>query len=457
MQWIYVSIFISIFVAEAGAQTPRFSLSLSQAEEQTLQKSPALKAALASSEAASFQALTAKSPLWPRLSLEGSYFYLSNVPEKDLGPLGVVAFGSHSNYAVGPMLSYTLFDGGRDRGQFESLKALSEARKADAQNRVSQLRLALRVGYYRVQLAARTLILTANSLKLAQAHSYDIDNRFRAGAASRLDQISAHKEQLSYQLRFNQAQTQLGVALNDLFSLTGHEEVLNTSRPVPEELLRNIPSGTDPPTLVIQVDTIEKSLEKIGGKQSENFSLQHPELLSLEKAAEASRSAAESARGGYWPKLQIYAKSQLIYPNLIIPEQVQQNTLGINLSLPLFEGRLTPNQTSQRNSEAIAADQMREQKRRDFERDWRKLRDNLENLQRQRKINQQNVSESKLIEKLTYDTYRSGRARFLDVQSANFRLLEAEMAAAEVDQQILEQSAQLEYLSGQAEDKSYEK
>ena len=57
------------------------------------------------------------------------------------------------------------------------------------------------------------------------------------------------------------------------------------------------------------------------------------------------------------------------------------------------------------------------------------------------------MQESQQIEKLTYDTYRGGRARFLYVQSANLRLLEAQVNAAEIDHQILEQTANLEYLS----------
>lgn len=448
MKWILALIFA--FQLEARAEV--FSLSLDQAEEQAFKTSPALKSAQASSEAASYQAQTSKSFLWPRLSLDGNYYYQSNVPTADMGPLGTIPFGTHNNYSVGPIFTYTLFDGGRDRNSYESFIALSDARRADYQARQAQLRLNLRIAYFRVQLALKSLMLTADSLKLAQAQSRDIDVRFRAGASSRLDQISAHKDMLSYQMRFNQAQGELGRALRDLFSLTGGGETLDTSRPIPTELVHNAPAGVESASLVVQLDPPEKSLEKILGRGGDQPATNHPELVSLEKVSEASRQAAESAKGGYWPRLQFHAASQLLYPNLVIPEQAIQNTLGVNLSFPLFEGNLTPNQTSQRNSEAMAASFQKEQRQRDFERDWRKIQEGLENLKRQQNLNRQTVKESQEIEKLTYQAYRGGRVRFLDVQSANLRLLESQVNAAEIDHQILEQNANLEYLASQAED-----
>lgn len=448
MKWIFFAILI--FKVQVHAQV--FSLTLEQAEERAFKNSSTLKGAQASVDVASSQAQVSKSVLWPRLSLEAFYFYQSNVPEKDMGPIGTVPFGTHDNYAIGPMLSYTLFDGGKDHKTYDSFKALSEARKADYQARVAQFRLNLRVSYYRVLLASKALLLITDSLKLALAQSHDIDLRFRAGTASRLDQISAHKDQLSYQLRFNQAQTNLGRALRDLLSLVGEDEKWDTSRPIPSELLRKTPSVVEPPSLVVQLDSTEKILQVVVKKEKATLAQNHPELVSLEKTAQASRSAVQSAEGGYWPKIQIYAKSQLIYPNVVIPEQTQQNIFGVALNLPLFEGTLTPKQSSQRRSEALVADLQREQKRRDFIRDWNKIRDGLINLKRQQKINQQNVAESKKIERLTYESYRSGRVRFLDVQSANFRLLEAQVNAVEIDHQILEQTASLEYLSSKVEE-----
>jgi len=429
-----------------NVQLQKMSLSLEQAEKQAVENSPNLKSAAASKDAAASQALTSKSLLWPRLSIDGYYFYQTEVPEANLG-FGKVPFGTHDNYALGPVLSYTLFDGGRDRKAFNSLNALGEAREADYEARRAQLKLNLRVIYFRVQQALKNLALTADALRLSLAQNRDIDLRFKAGAASRLDQISSHKDTLSYQMRFNQAQTDLARTLRDLFALIGTGEGLDTTRPVSAEVSHRLPQRVEPPTLVIDLDQVEQTLKQFTSRESEKPASDHPEIVSLQKSEEASRYAAESARGGYWPKLQLQAKSQILYPNLVIPEQAHQNTLGVNLSFPIFEGNLTPHQISQRTSEAMATAFQREQRRSDFDRDWLKIQNVLTNLRRQQKISQQNVEESHQIEKLTYDSYRSGRVRFLDVQSANFRLLEAQVDSAQIDQQILEQTANLEYLA----------
>lgn len=437
---------ILAFTLPALAQSQKVSLSLEQAENQALQNSPALKAAAATREAASSQALSSKSTLWPRLSIDGYYFYQTNVPEKDMG-FGKLVFGTHDNYALGPVLSYTLFDGGRENKTFHSLSALGEARGADYETRQAQLRLNIRVTYFRVQRALKNLAFTADALRLSMAQNRDIDLRTKAGAASRLDQVLSHKESLTYQMRFNQAQTELGGSLRDLFALTGGGESYDTTRPVSAEVLRRLPAELDAPTIVIELDLPEQSLKQFPLKESQKPSSEHPELIALQKMEEASRFAADSARGGYWPRIQLQAKSQLIYPNFVIPEQANQNTLGVNMSFPIFEGNLTPNQVSQKSSEALVASYQRQQRLVDFNRDWLKIKNVLSNLHRQQQISRQNVAESQQIEKLTYDSYRSGRARYLDVQSANLRLLEAQMNATELDQQILEQTANLEYLS----------
>lgn len=428
------------------AQFQKVSLSLQQAEDQTMQNSLALKAAAAHRDAASSQALTAKSALWPRLSIDGYYFYQTNVPEKDLG-FGKLVFGTHDNYSIGPVLSYTLYDGGREHKSFNSLEALGEARSADFATRQAQLRLNLRVVYFRVQLAMKSLAFTADAVRLSMAQNLDIDLRFKAGAASRLDQVLSHKESLTYQMRFNQAQADLARSLRDLFALTGGGESYDTTRPVSSEVMRRLPPGAEVPTLVVDLDLPEQSLAKLAPNESKKPSIDHPEIVALQKMEEASRFSAESVRGGYWPRIQLQAKAQLVYPNFVIAEQANQNTLGINVSFPIFEGNLTPNQVSQRSSEALMASYQREQRRQDLDRDWRKIQNGLSTLRRQQQISQQNVQESQQIEKLTYDTYRGGRARFLDVQSANLRLLEAQVGAAEIDHQILEQTANLEYLS----------
>lgn len=437
---------VLLFSSLAMAQSPKISLSLEQAEHQALQNSPALKAAAAGRDAASSQALSTKATLWPRLSIDGYYFYQTNVPEKDMG-FGKLVFGTHDNYALGPVLTYMLYDRGRERGAFDSLQALSEARSADFESRQAQLRLNLRVIYFRVQLASKSLAFTADALRLSMAQNRDIDLRTKAGAASRLDQMSSHKDSLTYQMRFNQAQTELARALRDLFALMGGGESLDTTRPVSPEVLRRLPSGVETPTLVVDLDLPEQTLGKFTSREFQKPAVDHPEAVALQKMAEASRFAAESARSGYWPRIQLQAKSQVIYPNFVIPEQAHQNTFGVNVSFPIFEGNLTPHQVSQKSSEFLMANYQREQRRQDFDRDWQKTQNILSGLRRQQKISQQNVQESQQIEKLTYDSYRSGRARYLDVQSANLRLLEAQVNAAEIDHQILEHTANLDYLS----------
>ena len=59
----------------------------------------------------------------------------------------------------------------------------------------------------------------------------------------------------------------------------------------------------------------------------------------------------------------------------------------------------------------------------------------------------ENINEAQEVERLTYQSYRAGKSRLLDVQDANLKLLEAQVSAAQIDSEILNEMAILAYLS----------
>ena len=96
---------------------------------------------------------------------------------------------------------------------------------------------------------------------------------------------------------------------------------------------------------------------------------------------------------------------------------------------------------------ASAAESQKEQRRTDLARDYAKARDLLESLKAQRSVGERNVREAQEVERLTYESYRAGKTNYLDVQSADLRLFEARVAAAQIESQILVQTARLDYLA----------
>lgn len=421
-----------------------------QALERAKAHSGSLRAAEASASSAEQAALGSRSGFYPRLGLEGVFFYQSNVPEKPFAPgAPAVTFGTHRNYSVGPVLSYDLFDGGRTRQAARSAELLADARKSDSSARSRDLEYALSVGYFRAQYALTNLALTANALELARAQSRDIAIRLRAGAASQLDQASSRRQYLTYVLRFRQAQTELSSLLSELLALTGEQGRYDLLRPAPSGLNVALPAEVQAPTLYVQFDSLEDSLSRLRRQtgRAREPDRSHPQLRSLEFSSRSSQASAEAQIGTLWPRLTIQGKSSYLYPNFILPENAWNHVLGVNLSMPLFEGGLASHQAAQKRTEALAYAFLEEQRESDLRRDFEKARVALASLQGQREAASQAIQESERLAGLTYAAYRSGKVNYTDVQAANLQLLESQVSLAGLDQQVLAQLATLRYLS----------
>ncbi len=191
-----------------------FEQTLPQALRDAREKSSNLKAFSSSAQAAQHQADSAGAALYPNLSVQGSYFYQTEVPSLTLGPVGPVSFGTNSNYSVGPVLSYTLFDGGKIRDNAKSHDLLAKARETNTATQEKQMELSVRQAYFRVQYALKQLVLTSDLLKLSSAQSRDIDLRFHAGSSSKLDQIQARRGRNDEPLAFSGSSECTGLGIS---------------------------------------------------------------------------------------------------------------------------------------------------------------------------------------------------------------------------------------------------
>jgi len=174
---------------------------------------------------------------------------------------------------------------------------------------------------------------------------------------------------------------------------------------------------------------------------------QHLEVQTLVAQAQSSKMASQSEKAALWPTLQLRAVEQYQYPNAVFPESTWQGLYGVTVNLPLFEGNSSRNRSAQRLNESRSFDFQREQRVTDLTRDAAKALDTLASLKEQRRTSEENVQLAREVEKLTYASYRSGQARYLDVQDADVKLLQAEVLEAQLESAILSQTAIVDYLS----------
>jgi outer membrane protein TolC len=438
--------------APAPAAPPRLALSLAEAERDALAHSPGLKAAdgdLASAEA---QVSAAFSGLLPRVTLDGSYQYLTHVPKVALAPRSPeVQFGDHDHYSFGPSASFTLWDRGALRQTWLRQKALASSQEAQRALLRRQVRLMARLDYFSVQLALENERSLLDSLRLAAAQYRDIDSRFRAGAADRIDWLTAHEEVLDRRRALRAARDQAAGSLRALFALTGRSQDADLSAPLDARDALPLPDGAAPPSVTVALDPLESAEAALAGAADGALDAAYPGLGVYRERAEAERRAAAAAAAGRWPALRLSLSSDYGYPDTPRLAGAWQTVAGVGASLPLFEGGLSRRRAEAFDAQAVAAERRRDEARDELERDWRTAKDALSALRDEQAIDRESVAETAEIARLRYASYRAGGSTILDVETADAREVQARVTAARNRVQALIRLAQLDSMTADKE------
>jgi outer membrane protein TolC len=440
---------LSLFLTIAGwAEVPAISLTLTQAEQQTLAFSPALKAKHAELDAAQAKVDAQTSLLWPRLTLEGTWHYVSEVPEISILPgRPPLAFGDHNNYSIGPMLSWNLWDSGGAWHTRFMAQAAFQAKLDEVRGLERTLKLQVRSTYFQAQLALEQVRQLVGAYKLFGAQYQDIRAQYHAGSSTRIDSLSSHQELLSAERQLHQAQLVLSAALRDLYNLTGTVAGPEMTAPIGADLVRSMPPDWVTPTLWVTLDPLEVSLQRFGNVENTRLSPHLPQIVMLAEMASMVHDYAAALATGHLPKFQASAKTSIDYPNGPVLETVHQNTFAVNGSLSLFEFGRISNQVAEQDKLALSGDWQTQGALLAVQVAWQKAQDQLTELKTEERLDKQGVSETEDLARLVYDAYRAGRSSYLDVQSANYRALGAKIQAARTHVQMLLQLALLDSLS----------
>lgn len=427
-------------------QAADLRLTLKDAETAALSNSPALAAARFELSAASRQETAQRSYLFPTLALDGSYRWVEEVPSIQMAPGRTLSFGDHRSNTVGVGASWQIWDWGAALQAWKSVQAQTESRRQAVRASRRQALLAVRLAYFQVQAAAEQTRLIADTLKLSQAQHRDINARYRAGTASRADALAAHQEVLSWSRQLRSARGDLAAALRDLHAAMGVEPSADLSLPIDSFTRKDPPADLAPPSVTVALDALSENLSDLAAVPSPpDASL--PQPAQLEALAQGARRQAGAQKALLLPKVQLTARASYDYPNGPVLETIQQNMVGVSASMPLFDWGRTLAQARAASDQARAYEKRRDQALSDLSRDWSKATDQLRSLEDQRSLNEQSVKETRELAGLAYESYKSGRIGFTEVETANLRALQAAILAARTDVQILVQRALVAALS----------
>jgi outer membrane protein len=436
---IPASVWLTLPIAVLGEG---FQMTLQQAEERTMGSSQQLKALTATGQAAEERADAQFSALLPRLSVDGYYQYNTHITELNI-PLAPapIQLGDNESYAIGPALTYTLWDTGSARNLYRGALLQAEAKREEEKSGKRQIRLALRTAYLRLQLALEELRLLHSTLSLSQKQNRDIAVNFRAGAATKLDRVIAERELINYQLQFQQKQAEVSSDLKDLFALL--------SEPLPEKALRPGPPEVADVDFPITLDSLEETLKALEPKRVAAPTEEQPALKSQKLLAESFERMARGQSYARYPTLRFSASAKWQYPDQSNRETIEQNSFAVSLSMPLFEGGRQGHLAAEARKQAEAAQYNEAQVRTNLHRDYQKAVELLASLKEQRKLAALDVERSEDAAKLYYQSYRGGRLNLTDTQSAANRALVAKVNAARINAQILTQLYLLQSISGE--------
>lgn len=433
----------------ASAEPRTMNLTLQEAEDRAVKTSLHVQIAEAQISAASEALKVQKGSRKPRISLDSNYRYLSETAEASFGP-ATVQFNQHHNYSVGPMLSYELYDGGSDAKAIESVEKFLRAREKEHEGMRLKIILDTRLAYARVQLGIEELRLLDGSIRLVQARLKDSTQRVNLGSASRQDLLAVQREELQLKLRYMQAQDSLAESTRHLGFLIGETHLPETLIPVGAHSKRLV-QGMAAANLIIDLDDMNQTQRRLRNGVGTAPNPSHPRLQALDDLTGAARLAGESRDKEALPKVQAFAKSSYDYPNGPLDEKVWQNSVGVSISMTLYDGGMRQGLAAQKYIEAQASQMQKNQVARDFEEAWRNARNRLESMTEQARFARASIEKAEEEARLAYINFQAGSSNYLEVQRANHQLLEARTTMLRVDSQIVSQLANLNYLSAHTE------
>jgi len=162
---------------------------------------------------------------------------------------------------------------------------------------------------------------------------------------------------------------------------------------------------------------------------AERAQAERKDLQASAALAEAARSSASAARGGYWPQLQLYANYGYLHPNQryqpVIPEFLGSWDVGVNLSFDLWNWGRTSRKAEAADAGVRQAEESYAQLRDDVALEVHRAALTVRRAREKLGVGQLGVEQAKENLRMTSDRYRNGLATSADLLDAEVALVQA--------------------------------
>ena len=221
--------------------------------------------------------------------------------------------------------------------------------------------------------------LISESLKVANKQLKDVIAKNRFGSGSKLDLLTAQKEvhELESQLKeidFNVTAEQI-----ELYKITFHQKIKNA------DLIGNTNRLENLNDLQSRFMNYKQFIQDAGS---------NAKVKSMKDLSDSFESQAQSISKQRYPKINLIARTSLDYPNGPDLTAFNQNTIGVSLSMPLFDGGEISHNVNEKNLQAMALKTQAINEERNINESVFLATKRIENLQEQNEIIQKKIDES---------------------------------------------------------------
>ncbi|CAM8474377.1 TolC Outer membrane protein [Candidatus Methylopumilus universalis] len=225
---------------------------------------------------------------------------------------------NYSNATNRIVASYLLYDFGSRDANFENANQLLKAASATQNAIVQTVLLASVNAFYQVHASRAILNASIETERLSQESFKSAEAKYIAGVATPADKLQAQTSFANATLTKLRNEGTLKVAYGNLANVMGAPANINFQ--IADSKLDDIP------------ELIDQDIDAL----IEQARLQRPDLMASEAQLKASLAKIESVKADAKPKVRIDASNQ--YDENLLGQTSQNTSLGIFLSIPLFEG-----------------------------------------------------------------------------------------------------------------------
>jgi outer membrane protein TolC len=397
-------------------------LSLNECEKAAINNSHILKAFTNDFKAAQSAASAFKTSYYPQIKIEASAKYITEIPE-----LNGIKLNDNLNYSAGLALYWTLFDFNFRQKNYTALINISESQKQLIISAQENVLLEVRTAYFKLIGALSALKFTNEQLSLSIKQNTDIKTGLKYGVKTKIDEALSDADVLRKRKQKAQAQIMAIEAIIQLNHLT-------------DDIIRAIPLSIVSENNIndiLELETTSHLLNSYTKFLESDFDENSPQAKSFEFLSKAYSLIAESKISASYPTVNISAKTSIDYPNGPITENINQNAVSASISFPLFQFSKSNKEAAQNEFKAQSYSEQKEQilaeSKKIFEFSKIKTAILLSQISTNKAITEQTKSAAELM----YKAYLSGNAKFLDVDTLNIMVMQAQVEEVNTDIEIL--------------------